>query len=73
MANLSNDQKAELETIINSLIVSSRFQENAFETKDLEGFDLYLKDYYKYVVELDDKFGVKLPALDIAKNYKANF
>jgi len=73
MANLSNDQKAELETIINSLIVSSRFQENAFETKDWEGFDLYLKDYYKYVVELDDKFGVKLPALDIAKNYKANF
>ena len=73
MANLSNDQKAELETIINSLIVSSRFQENAFETKDWEGLDLYLKDYYKYVVELDDKFGVKLPALDIAKNYKANF
>lgn len=69
MANLSKNQKTELETIINNLIVASRFKEEAIKSMDMEGFDIFLADYYSNIVKLNDKFGVKLPALETAKNY----
>ena len=69
MANLSKNQKTELETIINNLIVASRFKEEAIKSMDMEGFDIFLADYYSNILKLDDKFGVKLPALETAKNY----